>query len=397
MSKNNENTTASFSPSGGGGRGEASNSSSRLQREGRVGAIIEDDEIDLIAIAKTLWEGRKTIIKSIIYFILIGFGVAILSPKEYVAGGVFIPQVSDAKTAGGSLSGLAAMAGISLGNGGLGAEISPAIYPQVISGTSFSKELMGVKIKVSNVKQEVTLFEFLNDIQSPSLIDIAKKYTIGLPGLLKEAIIGNKEPKGDFQVGVEVLSKDEYNVKKKISEILNLDVDDEIGYVSISAKMPEALAAAQVAQKAQDLLQEYVTNYKISNVQKDLHFIEERFAEKEKEFYEAQEKLAHFTDQNKNITSAYVKTQFDRLSSDYQLKFNIYNELARQLEQAKIKVTEKTPIFNTIQNITVPNEKTAPRRGLIMVLFTILGLSFGIGMVYAKGIVSEFKNRWKDI
>lgn len=358
---------------------------------------IEDDEIDLIAIAKTIWEGRKTIIKSVIVSTIIGLFVALFSPKEYTASGTFVPQVTDAKASGGSLSGLAAMAGISLGGSSASAEISPAIYPQVIAGTSFCKELMETKIKVSDLDNEVTFYEYFTEVKSPSVLGSIKKYTIGLPGVIKNAILPKKDSGlvDCIDTGVETLSEDEYRIKKLIGNILRLEVDDKVGTVSISANMPEAYAAAQVAKKAQDLLQKYVMDYKISNAKKDLQFVEERYIEKEKEFYNAQEELAKYTDQNKNITSAYIKAQYERLSSDYQLKFNIYNELAKQLEQAKIKVTEDTPTFNVIQKVTVPNEKAAPRRGLIMVIYLFLGGAIGIGTIFGIQLVSDIKDKWE--
>ena len=42
---------------------------------------VEEDEIDLIAIAKTLWEGRKTIVKTTLIFMALGLFVAIFSGK----------------------------------------------------------------------------------------------------------------------------------------------------------------------------------------------------------------------------------------------------------------------------------------------------------------------------
>ncbi len=75
---------------------------------------VDEDEIDLIALAKTLWEGRKTVIKTTLIFMAIGLFVAIFSQKEYTAATTFMPQTTDGKI-GGSLGGLAAMAGINLG------------------------------------------------------------------------------------------------------------------------------------------------------------------------------------------------------------------------------------------------------------------------------------------
>jgi len=42
-----------------------------------------EDEIDLIALAKTLWNGRKTVIRFLSAGLVLGLVFALLSPKEY--------------------------------------------------------------------------------------------------------------------------------------------------------------------------------------------------------------------------------------------------------------------------------------------------------------------------
>ncbi|MEG1485550.1 MAG: Wzz/FepE/Etk N-terminal domain-containing protein, partial [Bacteroidales bacterium] len=74
-----------------------------------------EKEIDLIEIAKRLWTKRKFIIKVTGAFMILGLLVAILSPVEYSASCVVVPQTGS-KNASGGLSGLAAMAGINLGS-----------------------------------------------------------------------------------------------------------------------------------------------------------------------------------------------------------------------------------------------------------------------------------------
>ena len=86
------------------------------------------------------------------------------------------------------------------------------------------------------------------------------------------------------------------------------------------------------------MLQEYITKFKIKKAKAQFEFIQERYQEKKNEFEKAQANLAEFRDRNKNVTSAIALTQEDRLQSDYQLIFNVYSELAKQLEQAQIKV-----------------------------------------------------------
>lgn len=42
---------------------------------------MEEDEIDLLALAKTLWNGRKTVIKTTLIFMILGLFIAIFSEK----------------------------------------------------------------------------------------------------------------------------------------------------------------------------------------------------------------------------------------------------------------------------------------------------------------------------
>ena len=57
-----------------------------------------EDEINLIALAKTLWESRKNIIKITLIFMGVGLFVALTSPSEYTSSVVVKPTLSDSKS-----------------------------------------------------------------------------------------------------------------------------------------------------------------------------------------------------------------------------------------------------------------------------------------------------------
>ena len=78
--------------------------------------IEKEDEIDLIALIQKVWKSKKSIALFTLIFLVIGILAALFASKEYTASTIMIPQTSDNKASGG-LSGLAAMAGISLGGG----------------------------------------------------------------------------------------------------------------------------------------------------------------------------------------------------------------------------------------------------------------------------------------
>ena len=153
--------------------------------------------------------------------------------------------------------------------------------------------------------------------------------------------------------------------------------------------MPEPLAAAQLAAKVQTMLQRYITDFKIQKVKANLEFVEKRYEDAKKQYEDKQEELAAFEDANRNLVSSVAKTTQARLNNEYTLFFGVYNELAKQKEQANIQVRETTPVFTIVQPVTVPTERSKPKRGLICIAFTFLGGFLGIGLVLTLPFVAQ--------
>lgn len=359
--------------------------------------IPNDDEIDLLALAKTIWEGRKTIIKSILVAGILGLVIAILSPKEYTATTTMVPQTSSSGSKLGGLSSLAAMAGFSLDNMGSGEALSPMVYPQIVSSVPFQLELMNTSFTFSEVNHPVSLYEYYAEIQKPGALSLISKYTIGLPGVILTAIRGESKGISSTDKGPISLTKKQEDVRKIIDKQISLTVDAKQGYLTLQASFPEALLSAQVADQARELLQKYITHYKIEKVSDKLAFIEGRYTEKKKEFEKAQARLAYFRDQNKNVTSAVARTEEERLQSEYSIVLNVYNELAKQLEQAKIQVKEETPVFSVLEPAMVPVERSKPKRAMILAIWLFLGGMAGVGIVFGKGFLKDIRVKWNDV
>lgn len=354
--------------------------------------VSQEQEIDLVEVVQKLWKNRKLIIKITVVFMVLGIFVALFTPKEYAAGCTMVPQTGE-KKAGGGLSGLAAMAGINLGSMGGGEVLAPAIYPKIMASVKFRKELMNSPLKFEGHTQPITLFDYYtkDEYKKFNFFGAVRKYTIGLPGVIMEAIRGKDTTtiSAGIDSPIQSLSPDEKRVSEKLSGMVSLTVNDKDGYVQLSASMPEPLAAAQLAQNAQMLLQRYITEFKVEKVSSNLEFVQQRYDEAHDHFDEKQKELAHFRDANKSFSSAVAKTQEERLTAEYNLVYSVYSELAKQLEQAKISVKETTPILTIVEPVVVPSERAKPKRGLICVLFTFLGIFAGVGTVLALPFVAN--------
>ncbi|WP_346857517.1 Wzz/FepE/Etk N-terminal domain-containing protein [uncultured Draconibacterium sp.] len=359
---------------------------------------VSEDEIDLIALAKTIWKGRKLIIITVLIFMAIGVAVALLSPKEYSSSTTMVPQLSNNSSKMGGLSSLAAMAGFNLGDlNKSSGELSPYIYPQIVQSVPFQLELMNASYTFSAVDHPVSFYEYYTQHYTPGFLASLKKYTIGLPFVILSAIKGEDQTSGKTLETNDYiyLTKEQEEVRKILANGVTLETNDKDGYVTLSVRSNEAKLSAQIAQKAQMLLQKYITTFKIEKASAQLKFIEERYADNKKEFEAAQAALADFRDKNKNVTSARARTQEERLQSDYQLAFDVYSQLAQQLEQARIQVKEDTPVFSIIKPVTVPLEDNGS--GLMtLLIWTFLGGVIAIGWIFGKEFLTSIKEKWNS-
>ena len=363
----------------------------------------EDDEIDLIALAKTIWDERKFIIKTVFIFMIIGIIMAFFSPKEFTASSTMVPQLSNSQSKLGGLSSLAAIAGFNLDMNMETRELSPYIYPQIVQSAPFQLELMETPFKVEGIDKPISIYEFYaGEYAKPNLIAVVKKYTIGLPFVILKAL-NSKQPGEEPAISIDSLfaspitiTEKQESIRKMLSERVTLETNDKEGYVVLTATAHDPKLAAQVAYKAQLLLQEYITEFKIKKASAQLDFIKERHAEKKQDFEQAQAILAAFIDRNKNITSAMARIEQEKLQNEYKLAFEVYSQLAQQLEQAQIKVKEDTPVFSIVKPVTVPIEKSKPNRPMILIIWTFLGGVIGIGWIFGKQFLQNIKTKWNE-
>lgn len=352
-------------------------------------------EFDLVYLTKLIWNNRKSVFIIIGVFTILGLFIALFSNKQYTSSTTMVPQITNPSSKLGGLSSLATLAGFNLDMNTSGYNISPILYPKIVSSTSFQLEIMNSKYSFNELEKDVSLYEYYIDHYKPGLFEIIKKYTIDLPGLILSEISGEENVDiSEKDSGIIKLTKEQNDIRKIIDDQLSLEVNDKEGFLTLRSSFHQKSLSAQVAEKAQKMLQEYITNIKIEKARAEYSFINERFKEKREEFATAQINLATFRDANKNISSAIVRTEEERLENEYQLAFEVYSELAKQLEQARIKIKEDTPVFSVIEEVVVPIEKSKPKRTLILVILFFFGIIAGIGWVFGKTFTDSFKEKW---
>lgn len=352
------------------------------------------EQIDLLLLFKKLFNNRFKIIKFTAVSIFFGVLIAFTTPKTYMAGSTFVPMLSSDQKANG-LSGLASLAGINLDGSMGGSDISPTLYPEIIASVPFKAEL--AEVLIPNNGKETTFKDYALN-KKGSVLAVVKKYTIGLPGLILSKFKFQDSFASKCLSGqkIVVVSNEDYEFYENFDQYISINVDLKEGFIELNVQYDDPVRTAILAQKAQEILQKRVIEYKIKQAKEVLAYTQGQFDIKRGLLYTAQANLAAFKDRNAFISTSSFQIQLLRLESDYNNANIVYQELAKQVEQSKLQVSKDTPIFSVLKPVVVPNEKSAPKRLLIISIWTFLGFVLISGYILFKESLRSFINTLKQ-
>lgn len=341
---------------------------------------IEEDSIDIFALIKNIWRGRRLIIKISISFFFIGCIVAILSPVIYTSETTFVPQVTDNQSsASRGLGSLASLAGIKFNTieESNDSYLSPLLYTKIIDSEEFSLELLEEELIDRNFNKFTIKDYLLSKKRSINFnpITLIKKYTIDL-------FFENKtnEINTDILSNYNFIDIIDYNLISSFRQKFSIELNEKEGYIKVLASDKDAFISSQLVDKITKSLQSKIIKIRTNKVKERLEFSKEQYYLKQKEFDLLQKKLAEFKDSNKNISTASFMSELQKLESEYQLQQSILINLASEYNNNKIKLNRDTPIFSVIDEVSIPNVKSAPKRFSIVVLYSIVGLI--ISLIY---------------
>lgn len=364
----------------------------------------EEEGIDMIAIIRILWEGRKTVFICLGIFIALGLFAALSMRRTYTVRTVMVPQLNSKQN---QLSSLALLAGIDMGMQTSSSDLSPLVYPAIVESAPYRLELMHTPLHYMKCDHPISMFDYAKSgIEKPSPFAIFKKYTIGLPGLI---ISKMRSPQKEIEYDTSTTGSADTTVTMKpilvsVAEqqmldmfggIVSLDVNKKEGYLTLIVKGIEPVQTAELAIKAQQLLQDLLTRFRVEKSQKDMEYIQARYDEIKKEHERYQEELAVIMDRSQNMTNQRDRIERERIQAKYNLSNAIYNDLAKQLEQAKMQVKKDTPVYAIIQPVTIPMRPSNSRTKTVVV-WTFFGFVVGGGIVLGRRYIPKVKKMFKN-
>ena len=376
-----------------------------MENNEKIETSVEEEGggIDIMAIIRQLWDGRKTIFICLGIFVVLGLIAAITMKRSYTVTTVMVPQLNSRQNS--SLGSLATLMGIDLGVQASTADLSPLVYPEIVNSVPYRLELMHTPLHYMKVDHPISMFDYaMGGYDKPSVISYLLRYTIGLPGVIIGAIRG---PQPEIEYNVESTGEGGEPVQRPIivtvaeqkmldvfGRIVSLDVNKKEGFITLMVKGTEPIQTAELAMKAQQLLQDELTRHRVEKSDSELQYVQKRFEEIKKENDYWQEQLAAINDRSLGLTTTRDRIERDRIQAKYNVSNAIFNELAKQLEQAKMQVKKDTPVYAVIQPVTIPM-KPSNSRAKTLIVWTFFGGIVGCGIVIGRGYWPKVKAMFK--
>ncbi len=350
----------------------------------------EEGEIDLLELASKLWDQRKKVIKWAVIGAVIGLVVAFSIPREYVTSVKLAPEITDSKQSGGGLSALASMAGLGGGASGGTDAVYPQLYPDVVSSVPFLTGLFDVKVQTKKDGETMSVEQFMTEETSGPWWGLI----LGLPGKIIGLFRSSEEVGEGHVLDNFQLTQDEARLVESLSKRVTASVDQKTSVVTIDVKMQDALVSAILADTVVSRLQKYVTDYRTNKARQDLEYAEKLNSEAQQEYYRVQQILADYSDRNQGLATQSARITRDRLENEASLAFSLYNQTAQQVQKAKAKVQENTPVYAVVVPPTVPVLPASPRKAMILIGFTFLGgAACAAWILFLKPMLEDYKKK----
>lgn len=350
----------------------------------------EEQEIDLIKLAQNVWADRRLVFKWCGIAVIVGLVVAFSIPREYSTSVTLAPEASS-KNASGGMGALAAMTGINIGGSAGEDALSPELYPDIVNSTPFLTDLFDIQIEDDKKNFRTTLYDYMNNYQrSPwwSVVLSAPFKAIGwVVSLLNDSSDEDGAVLNPFQ-----LTREQTEIVQALGERISVSNDKKTGMTTLSVTMQDPLISATLTDSVMVRLQSYITDYRTNKARHDLAFTEKLNEEAKEEYHSAQAKYAEFVDGNQNVIRQSSRAEQERLQNEVTLAYGVYSQVAQQLQMAKAKVQEITPVYTVVQPATVPLKPSKPNKIMILIGFVFLAGVFAVGWIL---FVKDFIRSWK--
>jgi uncharacterized protein involved in exopolysaccharide biosynthesis len=352
----------------------------------------DSDEItiDWMDILRRIYAIRKSLYKAAGIGLILGIIIALSIPKQYTVTVTLSPEMSGDKASGGLASLASSFLGGSASSGSNDA-LNVTLAPDIVASTPFVLELFNARVQTLDGKLDTTLTAYMDEQKQPwwGYIKAAPGMAIGAIKSLFSEDTDTVSVLNPFQ-----LTEKEAGKVAEIRKVITAEVDKKTSMTTITVTLQDPKVTAIVADSVVAKLQQYIVDYRIKKAKEDCDYLEQLYHERQQEYYDAQSKYAHYFDSNRNIAFQSVRAEQERLQNDMSLAYQVYSQVAQQLQVARAKIQEEKPVFAVVEPASIPLFPSGTSRKVILVGVVLFIITFiALWKLFGKNLWLEIRKK----
>ncbi len=371
------------------------NKSSKREVAEFIAISKEKEAIELGRVFKVIYSFKSLLFLFMGTFAVLGLVKSLTFPDEYISSSMILTEQTMG-FAGGGLGALSSSLPNMLGSGRNRADadiITPDIYPHIITNDDLLLKIARDTFYFKELDLDMSLTTYFSEYEER---DVVYK-VFSLPRRLIRLIKGSSSKPVSDSVLIENQEGEVFKISVQENIAINrllqrIEVDKQDRLIEIKTKMPDDVVAAVLNQKVVNELRDFVQRVNTDREKQNLDFVEFQTQIARENFEKAQMDLAVFRDQNYGVISQKIKSREQRLQSEYDLTFQLYNSMAMQFEQAKLKFQEAKPVLTVFQTPKIPLSPSEPTPVLTTIIFAFLGFFIGLFYVFYLIVKEYFTN-----
>ncbi|WP_278718762.1 Wzz/FepE/Etk N-terminal domain-containing protein [Bacteroides caecimuris] len=373
---------------------QASDKETRQLHDNHENPNNDEMEIDLLEIVRKIIGIRKTLYKAAIVGAVIGLVIGFSIPRKYTVTVTLSPEMGSSK----GNSGLAGLAASFLGSGAsMGADgsdaLNAALSSDIVSSTPFLLDLLEMQVPSSQKDGgEMDLSAYLDSQSSPWW-----SYILGMPGMviggIKDLLSSDEEETDKSSMnGMFMLTEEESQKILSLKKNVSVMMDKKTAITNVSVTLQDPEVTAVVADSVVRKLQECIIGYRTSKAKEDCTYLEKLYQDRQQEYYAAQKKYADYVDTHDNLILQSVRAEQERLQNDMSLAYQVYSQVATQLQMARAKVQEEKPVFAVVEPAVVPLLPSGMGKKMYILAFMFLAVFATMGwLLLGKDLLHGLK------
>ncbi|MFA6540128.1 MAG: hypothetical protein WCT99_00855 [Bacteroidota bacterium] len=298
---------------------------------------------------------------------ILSAAILLLFVKNYYDSSIVILPDYGGGSMLGSLSGLAAVAGISVGE-----SVPTMIYQKLLEGEAVLEPVIYKKYDTREFDHPVNLIDY-NEIELDVTNDSDPKFL---------------QDRDKFLQMIKIFKE----------KMLMTDYDRNTSILTVTVRTHEPILSSEIVNNLVSSLDEFVRTKRKSNAKEQRIYIEKRTDQVQDSLRIAEETLKGFREKNRVTATPQLLLDLTRLVRNVDILQAVYIELTKQMELIKLEEVKDSPIINIREGAGIPVKKEGPKRAIYFILIMIFSLGLStIWIIYSKDIFEYYKYIRKNL